>query len=206
MSELNMDDVYLIQLSGGTCTLDSSPGENWVERSGGLPNYICRIARAIMRSGKSKSAAIAIAVSRVKKWAAGADDVDADTQAKAAKAVAEWEALKAKNKSGNVVAASRNGQDYLLLTNGVNSYSIEFVRNAFYTEFEDRLYPEEMWSDHIIASTYNNGSAEYFRVPFTADSYSVHFGDIQSVRKEYIPDDTELTDAELRLLAEYTED
>ncbi len=60
---------------------------------------ICRIARAIKRSGKTTSQAISIAVSRVKKWAAGGDDVDADTRAKAAAAVAEWEKLKAKNRA-----------------------------------------------------------------------------------------------------------
>lgn len=91
------DEVDLIRLAG--CTLDRSPGSNWVQDSGGLPRYICEIARAIHRSGRPISQAISIAVSRVKKWAAGLDDVDADTRAKAAKAVAQWEALKAKNKA-----------------------------------------------------------------------------------------------------------
>jgi hypothetical protein len=93
---LSTEDDDLVALVG--CTLDRSPKSNWVEDSGGLPEYICRIARAIHRSGKSISQSIAIAVSRVKKWAAGLDDVDADTRAKAAKAVAQWEALKTKNK------------------------------------------------------------------------------------------------------------
>ncbi len=93
---LTREDDDLVALVG--CTLDRSPKSNWVEDSGGLPEYICRIARAIHRSGRPISQAISIAVSRVKKWAAGLDDVDADTRAKAAKAVAQWEALKAKNK------------------------------------------------------------------------------------------------------------
>ena len=67
-----------------------------VEDVGGLPEYICRIARAIKRTGKTTSQAIAIAVSRCKKWAAGADNVNADTRAKAAAAIAQWEAKKAK--------------------------------------------------------------------------------------------------------------
>lgn len=101
------NDMIVRLASGAGCSLDSSPGKNWVEKSGGLPNYICKIAKGVMRSGKSKSSAIAIAVSRVKAWAAGGDDVDADTRAKAAKAVAEWTALKAKNKSKKVVKASQ---------------------------------------------------------------------------------------------------
>lgn len=99
------DWVQIVALAG-TCSLDRSPGKNWVESSGGLPNYICRIARAIHRSGRPISQSIAIAVSRVKKWAAGGDDVDADTRAKAAKALAEWEKLKAKNKAKKVAASN----------------------------------------------------------------------------------------------------
>lgn len=56
------------------------------------------MARAIKKTGKSTSQAIAIAVSRVKVWATG-KGVDKGTQAKAAKAVAEWEAKKAKSKA-----------------------------------------------------------------------------------------------------------
>jgi hypothetical protein len=72
-----------------------------VQEAGGLPDYICRIARAVKKSGHTTSEAIAIAVSRVKVWASG-KGVDKDTQAKAAKALAEWEEKRAKShtKSG----------------------------------------------------------------------------------------------------------
>jgi hypothetical protein len=43
--------------------------------------------------------AIPVAINRVKKWAAGEGDVKADTRAKAAAALAEWEALKVKSKA-----------------------------------------------------------------------------------------------------------
>jgi hypothetical protein len=102
------DDLDLIAAFAG-CSLDSSPGSNWVQETGGLPEYICQIARAIKRTGKTTSQAIAIAVSRCKKWAAGADNVDADTRAKAAKAIAQWEAKKAKARATpnkNTVKAS----------------------------------------------------------------------------------------------------
>ena len=92
-------ELLVLLAAAGPCSLDTSPKKNWVERSGGLPNYICHIAKGVMKSGKSRSQAIAIAVSRVKKWAAGGDDVDADTRAKAAAAVLAWEKLKAKNKA-----------------------------------------------------------------------------------------------------------
>lgn len=91
------EDVVALAAKG---RLDWSPKSNWVEESGGLPKYIEDIALALIRDhGMDRSRAIATAVSRVKKWAAGAGDVKGDTRAKAAAALAQWEKLKAKNKS-----------------------------------------------------------------------------------------------------------
>ncbi len=106
MSTVNLtgDDHELIVAFAG-CSLDESPGSNWVQDQGGLPTYICEIARAIKKTGKSTQNAIQIAVSRVKVWATG-KGVDKDTQAKAAKALAQWEAKKAKAKSDNKVKAT----------------------------------------------------------------------------------------------------
>lgn len=148
---MNNDDYETILLLAGGCSLDSSPKKNWVERSGGLPNYICRIARAIMRGGKTKSQAIAIAVSRVKKWAAGADDVDADTRAKAAKALAQWEALKVKNKAKKVVTASyvtSDGEEdnYLILSN-IPSFKTDIVRMAW--DAQERIRREQWEKAHV---------------------------------------------------------
>jgi hypothetical protein len=79
-------------------SLDRSPKANWVERAGGLPRYINDIAHDLhTERGMTISRAIATAVSKVKKWAAGGDNVKPDTRAKAAAALAEWEKLKAKN-------------------------------------------------------------------------------------------------------------
>lgn len=79
--------------------LNWSPKSNWVEEEGGLPAYMEDIAVAIMRDhGYSRERAIKIAVNRCKMWAAGGGDVNADTRAKAAKAVAQWEAMKARRK------------------------------------------------------------------------------------------------------------
>jgi hypothetical protein len=72
--------------------LDRSPKENWVDKVGGLPSYIERIAKHIHSdSGLSISHAIAAAVNRVKVLAAKGN-------AQAIKALAEWNAKKARSK------------------------------------------------------------------------------------------------------------
>lgn len=86
-------------------SLERKPGgpDNWVERTGGLPSYIERIAKHLhYEKGYTISHAIATAVNVVKRWAVGGtvtragntQHVSPATAAKAAKAVAEWEAKK----------------------------------------------------------------------------------------------------------------
>lgn len=76
--------------------LNWSPRKNWVETEGGLPRYIEKVALGIMKgTGMPRERAIPIAISRIKVWATG-KGVNADTQAKAIKALAEWEKLKVK--------------------------------------------------------------------------------------------------------------
>ncbi len=176
------DEVDLVASFAG-CSLDRSPGKNWVEGAGGLPEYICRIARAIHRDGTPISRAIAIAVSRVKKWAAGADDVDADTRAKAAKALAEWEALKVKNKAKTAakkVTSRGSGRDRVEASNpdigfvclAKTDFNVDIVRQAFETQtrakraewraanptatYDDGppyLYIKEQWTSYLIVRT-----------------------------------------------------
>lgn len=87
--------------------LNRSPKQNWVEKAGGLPDYIERIAKHIhYEGGKEIGTAISMAISQVRKWAAGGEGVTAKTQALAAKALAAWEALKAKNKAKQAVQMS----------------------------------------------------------------------------------------------------
>lgn len=84
--------------------LDWSPKHNWVEDAGGLPKYIEDIALALIRDhGFTRSRAIATAISRLKVFAATGKP---DTKAKAVKALAEWEALKAKNRAKKVAKAA----------------------------------------------------------------------------------------------------
>lgn len=110
------DQALTLYLAG--CTLARVPGnQNWLEEKavGGLPEYICRIARAIHEgdAAKSISQVIAIAVSRVKVWASGGGGVTATTRAKAAKSLAEWESKKKAAKLDNKVKASFTENDLL---------------------------------------------------------------------------------------------
>lgn len=75
----------------------TSKTSNWVARVGGLPAYIQNVAKGIMKSGKSESQAIQMAIGVVKRWAKGLGKVSAEVRAAAAKAVAEWEAKKAQS-------------------------------------------------------------------------------------------------------------
>lgn len=60
-----------------------------------LPGYIREIAHALIRAGHSKSNAIQLAIGTAQRWARGEGKVKAETRAKAAAAIAEWEAAKA---------------------------------------------------------------------------------------------------------------
>lgn len=88
---------------------------NWVDDVGGLPRYIKRISKHLRRKGMTKGHAIATAVNVVKKMCAtgdlnwpGKQDANAGSRAQACKAVAEWEAKKARAKatSAQTVTAS----------------------------------------------------------------------------------------------------
>ena len=98
----------LEEAAGPKIPLGDKPGKNnWVDKAGGLPKYIKRIAEHI--KGKHPEypdgRCIAIAVNAVKKMCAsgdvnfpGAQQVNAKSRAQACKAVAEWEAKKARSK------------------------------------------------------------------------------------------------------------
>jgi hypothetical protein len=94
----------------GLCTGDGecSPTplglkKNWVTTagkgtaSGGLPLYIRAVANSLRASGHSESDSISLAIGIVRRWAQGEGKVTPATRARAAKALAEWEALKAKS-------------------------------------------------------------------------------------------------------------
>jgi len=78
--------------------------KNWVEKAGGLPSYIKRIAKHLQEKGMDQSRAIATAVNAAKKMCAtgdlnfpGSQQVNPGSKAEACAAVADWEAKKAKS-------------------------------------------------------------------------------------------------------------
>ena len=72
----------------------------WGSKSDQLPAYVQNVAHALIRNGMDESRAIAMAVGSMKRWATGKGNVTPEVQAAAAKALAEWEALKAKHSGG----------------------------------------------------------------------------------------------------------
>lgn len=220
------EDVDVIVAFAG-CSLDEKPGSNWVQGAGGLPAYICQIARAIKRTGKSTSQAIAIAVSRVKKWASGVG-VDKDTQAKAATAVAQWEKLKAKSKGDDKkITVSNTSVDVVLLAASTD-YPVNLVsdtwrrrqneaRDAYYKanptgSYKDapsRGYVREQWTKFlIVAGDYDESGGKLYKVPYAVDAnLNVTFEDPTPVKTAYVAvasedvDDTGISDVALAALA-----
>lgn len=220
------DDLDLIvELAG--CSLDESPNKNWVERAGSLPEYICRIARAVKRGGgKTTSQAVAIAVSRVKKWATGAG-VNADTQAKAAAALTQWEALKAKNKAKKTVKATNTDRSFLCLA-ATASYNVDIVRRAFearerearrvwreanpnahYDDGPGHLWVREQWTDFLIVERGYGSESTMYKVPYTVDEQQeVSFADPVEVKTEYVAVEAmagdEMTDSDVLEMISFT--
>lgn len=204
------DELDLIVEFAG-CSLDESPGSNWVQRAGGLPDYICRIAKAIKKTGKTTSQAIAIAVSRVKVWASG-KGVDHDTQAKASEALAAWEKLRATShaktaaKAATASLSRSRPADVLALAN--TSYNVDSVRQAWQKNGLDgnaarpldpdgdgdddgpavpswnRPWIKEMWSDFLIVEC---DDGDLFKISFDVDDNGVvDFDDPIPVKTQYV--------------------
>lgn len=173
------------------CSLNRSKGKNWVENEGGLPEYICQIARSIHKDGKPISMAIAIAVSQVKKWAAGGKDVDADTRAKAAKAVAEWEAMKAKAKAKKVkkIAASN------VLPMDVIARGFRIANSDLYDVSVEDTTPvlREIHEDAMLLSMHYGDQEWIVRLSFVIDEGAVRFTEALPVAVGPIPSVVNLT-------------
>lgn len=87
----------------GKSELNIKPGVNWVEKRGGLPPYIVRIASDLLEKGMSMGHAIATAINAIKKACAtgdlnwpGIQSENLGSRGEACAAVAQWEALKAR--------------------------------------------------------------------------------------------------------------
>ena len=213
--------LTMVELTTSSASLDRSPKKNWVENSGNLPPYVRKLARAIEKDGHDLSSAISIAIGRVKNWAKGGGDVDADTQAKAAKAVAQWEALKAKNAAKKVAKLSReDGSEYLMLTN-VGTFNTEVVRRSWdaierekrkaYREKNPQAhdvydvipytYIRELWTTYIIVETEGRGGNAFAKIPYTVSKNNeVTFGTPVAVEQVWKDEKGDLSSTERTLL------
>jgi hypothetical protein len=226
---INYDDQELIlALASSSASLADSPGDqdNWIERAGPggrggeLPPYVRKLARGIMKSGKSKSQAIAIAISRIKRWAAGGEDVNADTRAKAAKALAEWESLKSKSKKNKLVKLSRDEGGYYAEAQA--GFNTDIVNQAWYalcdelrkeySEYDDSRNPEmlsapapyiqELWTTFIIVRCPRQGTSPILlKVPYRVAGLDVLFGEPVVVKATFEEVETEYTHNERVLLS-----
>lgn len=204
------------------CSLDEKPGSNWVQGAGGLPEYICQVAKAIKKDGKSTSTAIAMAISRIKKWAATGS---AETKAKAAKALSQWEALKAKSGKGSKVKTTNEASDNdnILVMLSTTEWSMDEVRTAFEarqsevrqknrqqgpTTARDDLYyayVSEVWTNHVIVKG-DGPSRKVYKIPYSVKDTTVTFAEPKEVKATYVEvardSDTEqgLTDERLKEL------
>ncbi len=106
-----MSDLDIVLLAADSAAKASSPEPFsskplWKTKPLHLPFYVQHVAHDLMeKRGMSESDAIRMAIGIIKKWAQGQPEggekkLHSDTQAAAAKAVAEWNADKAATKGG----------------------------------------------------------------------------------------------------------
>lgn len=214
LTESDIDQVIML---GSSASLAKTPEkDNWVDHTGDLPRYVREVARSIHNGGgKTLSQAIAIAISRIKKWAATGKG---DTKAKAAKALAEWEALKAKARSKKVAKLSAHtGQweDCLrpveLIALSGPSFSMDKVRSAFDSQMREKRnelpwserdrYPwvwvQEVWNTHVIVRC-DDVDGKLHKVNYTVDDRgNVTFGEPIEVVVEYVEAGKDISDDDL---------
>jgi hypothetical protein len=89
---------------GLTELIEAEQLANWVQKAGGLPSYIKRIAKHLVDKGMDQSRAIATAVNAAKKMCStgdlnfpGSQQVNPGSKAEACAAVADWERKKAQS-------------------------------------------------------------------------------------------------------------
>ena len=217
MLNLTDSDIDQVIMLGSSASLAETPEkDNWVDNTGELPKYVREVARSIKDSGKTTSQAIAIAISRIKVWAVTGKG---DTKAKAAKALAEWEALKGKAKSKKVAKLSARTGQLEMLVRPVEiialsgpSYNIDNIRAEYDKKLrEDRkaarsaysyeefpwTYVKEVWNTHLIIQV-ESSTDDLFKVDYTVDSAGKPtFSEPVRVVIEYVEAGKDISDSEL---------
>ena len=121
----NSADIFLPPMAGQTQTkaavitpggrigdnshLNLSPKNNWVDKRGGLPEYIRIVRNGLMKEGHPEGMATALAVASMKKWAHGGGGVSKKVQVAAAAALAQWEAMKATKGDVDDIESKKSG-------------------------------------------------------------------------------------------------
>jgi hypothetical protein len=101
----------------------------WRHKGWRLPNYVEQVSKGIMKSGRAatESQAIQMALGVLARWARGGGKVSPEVQAAAAKAIADYAALKAAahshaNEAGGAVTLTWNGQSLDLASIDLGGY------------------------------------------------------------------------------------
>lgn len=153
-----------------------------------------------------------MAIGRIKVWAAGGGNVKADTRAKAAKAVAQWEKMKLS--SHRLASFDDDTGDVLILSASMPSFSMDAVRAQYQAmvdeeyrgmlssgdavDFPTGNWVKEVWSDFLVIQ---GQGGELFKVPFTVEDGTFEFGDEEPVVMVPVP--AEFSD---EVLEQYGED
>jgi len=94
--------LWELEFGASDTEVELAKKKNWVEKAGGLPKYIKRIAKHLQQKGMDESRAIATAVNAAKKMCStgdvnfpGKQEVNPGSKAEACAAVADWEKKKA---------------------------------------------------------------------------------------------------------------
>lgn len=180
---------------------------------------ICRVARSIHKKrGVPTSRAIQLAIGTMRNWASGQKNVDADTRAKAVKAMAEWTALKAASKGKKVKKMATSNTQSELVALCQPSFNVENVREAWAQTRSKEMYPhlpkdpdgyvrggwiEQLWSDFVIVCGDLEGDKQqhYYKVAFDVDpaTKEIEFGEPVEVKQswEVVNEDYDFDPSEL---------
>lgn len=195
-------------IKGGMCTGDgpcdtkpfsASKTSNWVARAGGLPKYIRAVAHAFQRKGMTESEAIQRAVGIVEDWAAGRRGVSKETQARAAAAVAEWNAKRAKShltKSEFLgMSAETSGTSSTLPPNDASEETMA-AENENQTITKDDLDPEVVAYIEGLENTVDELTEGLEKAEKTVEETNVKVTELQGQIEKMVPKDDE-TSAEI---------
>lgn len=152
----------------------------WHHKGWQLPAYIEHVANDLIASGHSEARAIEMAVGIVKNWAHGHDGkghvVHPDTQTAAAKAIAEWEALKAK------AHAKTNSRSAGMADQGKPYGDVTYADPGYQKDGKKR-YPLDTEAHCKAAWSYINQAANAGQ--YTADQLAAVKGRIRAALKKY---------------------